>query len=783
MAADADPRTRVRELGLDDPARYTGTLDAESLRWTPAEAENRAHSDHVRYTEYAGRSCDLTMRGGTTSGVIYPLAVCSLAEHYVFRSIGGASAGAIAAAATAAAEYGRLAETPGRTEPGTEAPGQTEQPPEPAAPRRSGEADDSVRPGFAGLAQLVDWLVSGTGDGRWRLAQLFQPSENLHRVYRLATALMQKPATTGRNTYLAVLAALLMAVTAPARAALVVLFAVWFAGPLGVHLALPPQRWNEVPWPIAVILAALALTAAGWVTRLAVSRLRRAGLAPALPLLPWLAGLLIWAGSAATAGTVPAWLVAVSAGLFSWLLLTFAALAAYAAIYGKACWPVLADAERFGFGLVPGAAPYVPSRVDRLAGMPASTGVPPLAVWLADRIDDLAGTAPGPDRRALTFGDLWLGPDVARDGENAGERLRRAAADSAERVINLALMTTDLSGGRPYRLPFEGTEEDDSRWQFCHRCLDGVLPARVVTQLCEAGTAATPCPRHPDTTLHWMPGPWDVPVILGARMSLSLPGLIQAVPLCRKGKLHWFSDGGITSNFPIHFFDTLLPRWPTFGLNLDRLDSDVPPEQEVHIAPQDSTVVAEPWSPTGAGIAAFGSRIIGTFLGWRDTMQSALPGFRGRIASVRQGLGEGGTNLFMTPESIARLALRGHKAGETLKQRFSVAGTGGESPGLTQTDRYRWIRMRIAIREFRELARQAQFRSPLYQDRTSTYLIPRELSGWFAEDDGVWPKREPYEEQINEAFTGLGDLANVQLAQPFDGTSPVNPVFRLTPPE
>ena len=51
--------------------------------------------------------CDLVMRGGITSGIVYPRAVAKLAETYDFRSIGGTSAGAIAAAATAAAALGR----------------------------------------------------------------------------------------------------------------------------------------------------------------------------------------------------------------------------------------------------------------------------------------------------------------------------------------------------------------------------------------------------------------------------------------------------------------------------------------------------------------------------------------------------------------------------------------------------------------------------------------------------------------------------------------------------
>jgi hypothetical protein len=65
-----------------------------------ASTEQPAHK-HPPY-------CDLIMKGGITSGVVYPLAVSKLAKEYQFKSIGGASDGAIAAAGTAAAECGRL---------------------------------------------------------------------------------------------------------------------------------------------------------------------------------------------------------------------------------------------------------------------------------------------------------------------------------------------------------------------------------------------------------------------------------------------------------------------------------------------------------------------------------------------------------------------------------------------------------------------------------------------------------------------------------------------------
>lgn len=35
------------------------------------------------------RECDVVMKGGITSGVLYPLAVCELAATYRLRNVGG----------------------------------------------------------------------------------------------------------------------------------------------------------------------------------------------------------------------------------------------------------------------------------------------------------------------------------------------------------------------------------------------------------------------------------------------------------------------------------------------------------------------------------------------------------------------------------------------------------------------------------------------------------------------------------------------------------------------
>jgi predicted acylesterase/phospholipase RssA len=76
------------------------------------QLQNTTNIEYPRYTQedfqfQVPAYCDLVMKGGIASGVVYPLAICELAKKYQFKSIGGTSAGAIAAAAAAAAEYGR----------------------------------------------------------------------------------------------------------------------------------------------------------------------------------------------------------------------------------------------------------------------------------------------------------------------------------------------------------------------------------------------------------------------------------------------------------------------------------------------------------------------------------------------------------------------------------------------------------------------------------------------------------------------------------------------------
>ena len=105
--------------GLRSPNAYQLRTDdpdlGERIHLSPAAVLGAKDLDHseskVRYSPaqqaYLRSSLDVTMKGGIASGVIYPLALCELARTFRLRNIGGASAGAIAAALAAAAELGR----------------------------------------------------------------------------------------------------------------------------------------------------------------------------------------------------------------------------------------------------------------------------------------------------------------------------------------------------------------------------------------------------------------------------------------------------------------------------------------------------------------------------------------------------------------------------------------------------------------------------------------------------------------------------------------------------
>jgi hypothetical protein len=225
----------------------------------------------------------------------------------------------------------------------------------------------------------------------------------------------------------------------------------------------------------------------------------------------------------------------------------------------------------------------------------------------------------------------------------------------------------------------------------------------------EVGSKDTPreieanCSRHPQEPLYYMPLAPDVPLVLAARISLSFPGLISAVPFqavdWTRAAAHrgivtvWFSDGGISSNFPMRFFDAAWPSRPTFGINLSPPHPDEP--AMVWRAPPGHRGRL-PRYVEMSSLGDFAAAILDTMQNWADSTQITMPGFRDRVVVVRHYANEGGMNLQMSPEAIDRLAKRGNEAGRNL-----VVGD-ADTPAF-DFKLHRWIRYRNAMASLDDL--------------------------------------------------------------------------------
>ena len=502
--------------------------------------------------------CDLIMRGGITSGVVFPKAIVGLAHKYRFVSIGGTSAGSIAAVMAAAAEYRRATATT--------------------------EADRAA--GFA----VVDRMAAQLGSN---LKTLFQPSPATRPLFTIA---MRVIASGGSKSAFLV----------------------------GALLAF----WG----PVAIAAAPGLL-------------------------------LLLWAVYAANF-----WMAVVAV-----LALLVGPAVAVAVCLWNAVTVVL-PAHDYGI----------------CSGLSAdASGPPAFTDWIAGNLDEAAGRNPGQGGyKPLTVGDLRTAGGWPPEG---GSRKAR---------ISVASVTTDLSSGRPFQLPL-GTKI----FSFRKSEFDRLFPTRIVDYLTQTGgrQMAAKGSTEPfrdasgNSDYYRLPDGDDFPILLVARLSLSFPGLISAVPLYRKdytvkdesGKSGvfvrcLFSDGGITSNFPIHFFDSLLPGRPTFGISLGSVDKRDPGAPRVSLPGN-----AREGSATAAhaiiGLLNFAGAILDTARNWQDSLQSRLHGYRERIVEIRlDDEKEGGLNLDMDSATIGRLVDFGGEAAAKLSTEFRF-------------DEHRWRRAVTAL--------------------------------------------------------------------------------------
>jgi predicted acylesterase/phospholipase RssA len=214
--------------------------------------------------------------------------------------------------------------------------------------------------------------------------------------------------------------------------------------------------------------------------------------------------------------------------------------------------------------------------------------------------------------------------------------------------------------------------------------------------------------------LYAFPDPHDLPVVVATRMSLSFPALLAAIPLyavdytlaenhdqtkSRRAERCWFSDGGLCSNLPLHFFDAPLPLWPTFAINLKQFHPDHQKENGAVWLPNN---VNSGWLPLWTRFEQPGRcgrlpdflwAIVNTMQNWQDNTQARVPGYRDRLVHVSQHDDEGGLNLNMPQDVVKRLSNRGRRAGVALVDRFGDPAQPA-APGWTE---HRWVRFRSCM--------------------------------------------------------------------------------------
>jgi predicted acylesterase/phospholipase RssA len=338
--------------------------------------------------------------------------------------------------------------------------------------------------------------------------------------------------------------------------------------------------------------------------------------------------------------------------------------------------------------------------------------------WLYNLYQRLAGK---PFDQPLTFGDLAnardMGPDPSRSaGTGAG--------------IKLNVMSINVTLGRPYRLPFR---DDDETYWFSPDEFRRLFPEPVVKAMEDAARRSPDAARFASRGLLPFPDEPDLPIIVAVRMSYALPILFSAVPLyaidgsrlpdrqvagehvpAGEPERCWFVDGALASNFPVHLFDSPLPRWPTFAINLRKFHPDwktgrADAQHDAwldadYVAPGNRGVLREWWTRVdhdavpgephrfvpvedSTRFKRFLGAALATMMNWADNQQLRLPGYRDRVANVSLADDEGGGHFDMPAAKIERLAGRGGVAAQKLVDHY----TRGDDPG-PGWNQHRWTR-------------------------------------------------------------------------------------------
>lgn len=340
-------------------------------------------------------------------------------------------------------------------------------------------------------------------------------------------------------------------------------------------------------------------------------------------------------------------------------------------------------------------------------GLTEDTGDEALTPWLHNLIQEAAGRKV--NDAPLTFGDLWSAP-APPENQQGWESIWS---------IDLQMFSTNLSHGRPYIFPltnqadFESTDYgDQTSLYFKEDDMRRCLPADVVHWMVDHSPSLDRNNRHHENKeLLESPKSEDFPILLAARMSLSFPFLFTAVPLYATAtdasgektfRRCWFSDGGISSNFPMHLFEGLIPLWPTFGFNLE---PKIEGRDLVFLPQTYSQGCEERWNhiPDQRGTSTVGGfigAIVSTMQNWNDNSVARLPGVRDKVVRVSLEKHEGGMNLNMKDEHIKNIADRGVLAAQELLARFSTPPRNGRL--ITGWDEHRFVRLNILYKTLQQ---------------------------------------------------------------------------------
>lgn len=619
----------------------------------------------------ADRYCDLVMKGGVASGVVYPWAVLELARHYRLRSIGGTSVGAVAAALAAACEYGRCH--------GVEQPFEVlRRLPARLAEDRHHEANRERH------AQGLPPLPRQGEPGPTLMLRLFQPAAAGQRLFSLLLGLLRdlQPPEGGRGRGL--------------------------LRSLGRLLL---QTARSYGLGDALLLASLpALAAATAVARYGLAAMLLVA-ACVLLLGGWAWG--VWA------------LRRLRAELQQGLLRNDLGLCRGSTQKGS-------DTEGF-------------------------------TDWMHRGIQRAAGL--GRDDPPLSFAQLLRAP---RPGPGDGKP-----------GIDLRMMSTVLSQGRPFQLPLREAAGEPALY---FRAVEWrrFFPRSVIAQLLRVSRRCEhPAPAgHPGLRLLRLPED-ELPVLVAARMSMSFPLLFSMLPawqldaspqpagLAPQLRRVWVSDGGVTANFPLHLFDAAQPRWPTFGLWLDRRQRD-PDATGLHAEdPVWMPRHGEPEAPfwlrgvPGAAlepgetkgllktVAGLLGGFVDTWMEWNERSSLRQPSHRARVLRIALRPEEGPLAIQMPARTLLRMAHEyGTAAGQLLVQRYRHEG---------EWQAHQALRARVWLRGLRERLRD--YRGRLQADGGHASPLA-DLLQPSPEDQAL--------QQAAEACAQLGEQLDAlpQLAQP-----------------